>query len=539
MRLAVALCGLVAMIIDEAELHGFILLTYATIILYSIYSATLYFLALRQTFKSSERLTPWIDAAVYCVLIGLSGGASSIFFLLFFFAIIEVSFRWGAKTARRMTNVSALLFAAIGLATAHSVLTFELNRFLMRIICLLVFGYMMAYWGGAEIKLKRQLKLLRDINTLSNPRFGVERTLRSLMEKLQLHYDADACVLLQYDRRINGYRLTRIARSKLEKEMRAEKVPTELVDQLLALPRELAVIYNRKLRIWKTGGLSYYAVDVVKNKRRSDGLHSSKMLAVALDAESFVSLPLFNKGQSEGRLYLTGPLGRFEQSDVEFLLQIIEQMAPALENIRLLNQLASGAAERERKKIARDLHDTVIQPYIGLQYKVAAIHNKLTIGKDVTRDVEKLLDMSLNETNGLREYVCELKDVDSHKEVFLAAVNRYVAQFQENYSIAVAVDSDPDLHVDDRLSAELIQMVHEGLSNVRKHTESLTSRISFKSYREHLVVTIQNESPVGMETISRPFTPISLTERAEALGGQVELEQRKEGYTIIRVSIPL
>lgn len=534
-----ALCGLVAMIIDEAELHGFILLTYATIILYSIYSATLYFLALRQTFKSSERLTPWIDAAVYCVLIGLSGGASSIFFLLFFFAIIEVSFRWGAKTARRMTNVSALLFAAIGLATAHSVLTFELNRFLMRIICLLVFGYMMAYWGGAEIKLKRQLKLLRDINTLSNPRFGVERTLRSLMEKLQLHYDADACVLLQYDRRINGYRLTRIARSKLEKEMRAEKVPTELVDQLLALPRELAVIYNRKLRIWKTGGLSYYAVDVVKNKRRSDGLHSSKMLAVALDAESFVSLPLFNKGQSEGRLYLTGPLGRFEQSDVEFLLQIIEQMAPALENIRLLNQLASGAAERERKKIARDLHDTVIQPYIGLQYKVAAIHNKLTIGKDVTRDVEKLLDMSLNETNGLREYVCELKDVDSHKEVFLAAVNRYVAQFQENYSIAVAVDSDPDLHVDDRLSAELIQMVHEGLSNVRKHTESLTSRISFKSYREHLVVTIQNESPVGMETISRPFTPISLTERAEALGGQVELEQRKEGYTIIRVSIPL
>lgn len=531
--------ALVAVIIDEAELDGVILLTYATLILYSIYSATLYFLALRQTFKSPERLTPWIDAAWYCVLIGLSGGARSIFFLLFFFAIIEVSFRWGAKTGRRMTNVSALLFAVIGLATARSVLMFELNRFLMRLIYLLVFGYMIAYWGGAEIKLKRRLKLLRNINTLSNPRFGVEQTLLSLMEKLQLHYDADACVLLLYDRRINRYRMSWIARSKLEKEMRAEKVPKELVDQLLTLPYELAVIYNIKPRIWKTGGLRYYAVDVVKNKRRSDGLHASKMLAVALDAESLVSLPLFNKGKSEGRLYLTGPPGRFEQSDVEFLLQIVEQMAPALENIRLLNQLASGAAERERKKIAHDLHDTVIQPYIGLQYKVAAIRNKLATGKDVARDVEKLLDMTVNETNGLREYVYELKDTGGDKEVFLAAVNRYIEQFQENYGIAVEVDSDPDLHLDDRLSAELIQMVHEGLSNVRKHTESLTSRISFKSRRDHLVVSIQNESPAGLETISRPFTPISLTERAEALGGQVEMEQHKEGYTIVRVSIPL
>lgn len=530
--------ALIAMIIDEAELHGFILLTYGTLILYGIYSATLYFLALRQTSKFPERLTPWIDAAWYCVLIGLSGGASSIFFILFFFAIIEGSFRWGAKSGRRMTNVSALLFAAIGLATARSVLS-ELNSFLIRINYLLVFGYMIAYWGGAEIKLKRQLKLLRDINTLSNPRFGVERTLRSLMGKLQLHYDADACVLLQYDRRINRCRLSRIARGNLEKEMRTEKVPKELVDQLLALPHELAVIYNMKLRIWKTGGLRYYAVDVLKNKRRSDGLHLSEMLAVALDAESFVSLPLFYKGQTEGRLYLTGPPGRFEQSDVEFLVQISEQMAPVLENIRLLNQLASGAAERERKKIARDLHDTVIQPYLGLQYKVAAIHNKLTTGEDVTRDVEKLLDLSVNETNGLREYVYELKDVNSDKEGFLAAVNRYVEQFQENYGIAVEVECDPDLHLDDRLSAELIQMVHEGLSNVRKHTESLTSRISFKSYREHLVVTIQNESLAGMGTISRPFTPISLTERAEALGGQVELEQREEGYTIIRISIPL
>lgn len=539
MRLALALSVLVAAIIDRAELSGFVSLTYATLILYSIYSAPLYFLALRQTFKSPEPLTPWIDAAWYCLLVGLSGGATSTFFLLFFFAIIEASFRCGAKIGRRMTNVSALLFAMISLATARSVLTFELNHFLMRLIYLLVFGYMIAYWGGAEIKLKRRLKLLREINTLSNPRFGVEQTLHSLMEKLRLHYEADACVLLLYDRKINGYRISRIAHSKLEKEIRAEKVPKELADQFLTLPSELAVIYNIKPRLWKRGGLSYCAVDVVTHKRSPDGLHESKMLAVALDAESFVSLPVFNKGRSEGRLYLTGPLGKFEQSDVEFLLQIVEQVAPMLENIRFLSQLASGAAERERKKIARDLHDTVIQPYIGLQYKVAAIHNKLTTGKDVTHDVEKLLDVTVNETNGLREYVYGLKDTDGDKELFLAAVNRYIKQFQENYGIAVEVDSDSDLQINDQLGAELIQMVHEGLSNVRKHTESLTSRISFKNCRDHLVVTIQNESPAGLEIVSKPFTPISLTERAEALGGQVELEQRKEGYTIVRVSIPL
>ena len=539
MRLILALTALAAVLIDPTESDRFITLTYGALILYNIYSAALCFLSLRQTSIPLERFTPWIDVGCYCVLIALNGGAGSIFFLFLFFAILQASFRWGAKSGMQMTTASALLFILIGLVIASYGADFELNRFLMRPVYLLVLGYMVAYWGGAEIVLKRRLKLLKDVSTLSNPRFGIGHTLFSFMGRLRRHYDADACVLLLCDRGISKYRMSRIGRGDSEKDMKAEKIPEELAHQFLALPEALAVVYNARPRLWQARGLRYYAFDVLRSVRTSEGLAASRTLAATLDAESFISLPLFYKGKEAGRLYLTGRAGKFEQSDVGFLLQIIEQVTRVLENIRLLDQLASGAAEQERQRIARDLHDTVIQPYIGLQYKVAAIRNKLAAGDDAAGDVEKLFDVTVNEITGLRDYVRELKDTKDGREGFLAALHRYTKQFQENYGIAVEVEVNTDLRLNDRLTAELIQMAHEGLCNVRKHTESATSRIIFESSNGHLVMSIENESPPHTDTAPETFIPVSVTERAENLGGWARVERPKEGRTVVKVGIPL
>jgi hypothetical protein len=66
-------------------------------------------------------------------------------------------------------------------------------------VYLLVLGYMIAYWGGNEIKLKRRLKLLKEINLLANPRFGVSETIGALLERLRALYQADDCWLIISD----------------------------------------------------------------------------------------------------------------------------------------------------------------------------------------------------------------------------------------------------------------------------------------------------------------------------------------------------
>jgi hypothetical protein len=59
--------------------------------------------------------------------------------------------------------------------------------------------------------------------------------------------------------------------------------------------------------------------------------------------------------------------GAFDQADVEFLLLVFDHTTPMLQNITLVDQLASDAADAERQRIALDFHDRVTQPYIGLE----------------------------------------------------------------------------------------------------------------------------------------------------------------------------
>ncbi|MBI3326543.1 MAG: histidine kinase, partial [Nitrospinae bacterium] len=185
MRLVLAASALLITYMDPLEPSRLVAVTYAALLLYTAYSGVLYALALRRTSFIPAEITHWVDVGWYVALIGLSSGTNSMFFYFFFFSILVASFQWGLASGLRVTLASAVFFTSIGLATAPVAAEFELNRFLLRPIYLLALGYMTAYWGGSEIALKRRLTLLKDVSRLSNPRFGVDRTLGMIVEQLR------------------------------------------------------------------------------------------------------------------------------------------------------------------------------------------------------------------------------------------------------------------------------------------------------------------------------------------------------------------
>ncbi len=239
-----------------------------------------------------------------------------------------------------------------------------------------------------------------------------------------------------------------------------------------------------------------------------------------------------------GRLYLTARAKVFDTSDLDLLAQVVLQIMPVIHNIRLLDRLVSKAAEQERQRLARDIHDSVIQPYIGLQYKLAAIRNKIAQGADINDDVEHLLQTTVNEVNDLRGFVRGLKSSDGQETNFISAVRRFAAQFSDGYDIDVQVESRSEIKVNDRLAAELIRIVHEGLSNVRKHTDAARSKIVLERTDSLLLLSIENDSGRTRDGAPATFTPRSIAERAEELGGHVAVERSPDGYTTVKVSIP-
>src|SRR6185312_13138965 len=80
-------------------------------------------------------------------------------------------------------------------------------------------------------------------------------------------------------------------------------------------------------------------------------------LSGMLEAQRYLSVPVYYRHQAVGRLYIVnGPL-RIEGPDMDFMLQLMDHVTPVMENIRLIDNLASDAAETERRRIAHDIHD--------------------------------------------------------------------------------------------------------------------------------------------------------------------------------------
>ncbi|MFC6518982.1 sensor histidine kinase [Undibacterium arcticum] len=216
---------------------------------------------------------------------------------------------------------------------------------------------------------------------------------------------------------------------------------------------------------------------------------------------------------------------------------ITAQAFPVIENIELLDRLASGAAVRERRKIARDLHDTTIQPYIGLKHGLSAVRNKAAADNPLIEDLDKLTAMATQVVGELRRYAGTFKNgLGLSEPVFLVALRRQAAHVREFYGIDIAVSMEGELDMCDRLAAEVFQVVSEGMSNIRKHTSARRGFVKLKCANGWLNIQIENECLGAQAT---EFMPRSIAERAAALGGKAYVEQGSSGGTAVHIEIPV
>src|SRR5689334_1538359 len=536
-RFVLALSALIIIFVDPSEPDRFVKITYTTLALYTGYSAFVYFLSRRR--QSAFRGSPlyWIDIAWYLVLISLSSGTNSLFFFFFFFAILVASFRSGYRTGLKVTIVSTTLFVAIGYFTTPT--SIEPNRFLLRPVCLATIGYLMAYWGGSETTHKRRLALLKDVSRSSNPRFGVDETIGSIMKKLREFYDADTCLVINTRPAPDAHILRRVDRRHAELGNRVEPVGTEAA-QLLAWTPEWAVTWHSSSgkRWFRKTACSIY--DFLSGERVKDvDCETYASIADLMASESFITIPIYQRNTFRGRLYLTTKGRYFNYSDVDFLRQVMDHVMPMVDNIELVDRLASQASEYERQRISRDIHDSAIQPYIGLKLGLEALRRNMSNEGPVAGGLAELVERTDSVISDLRTYVGGLQGTASgeHSNVLTSSVERHAQQLGEFYGIAVDVKIATTANMNNRLAAEIFQIVREGLSNIKRHTSSAAARIRMASVNGDIVLDIENDNSAGES--QKTFTPRSITERALGLGGRVSVNVGDAGSTIVSIVIPM
>jgi signal transduction histidine kinase len=335
----------------------------------------------------------------------------------------------------------------------------------------------------------------------------------------------------------------RVARGVHPSRSAPPEIGREAAAQFLAPSLDYAVIY-RKNRSSQTRHFD------VKNRTFNEANGSGDKLAGMLEAQRYLSIPVYYRHQAVGRLYIVDGPTSFDSPDMDFMLQLMDHVTPVMENIRLIDNLASDAAEQERRRIAHDIHDSVIQPYLGLQFGLSALDQKLEAGTaGIRENVQELLELTNHELAQLRRFVWGLKASEERMDVLLPAIERYAERFTKVTGIKVDVEAIGKVKVNDRLAAELFQIVAEGLSNIRRHAFCRDARVEISCRETSLLLQIKNSRPRAGgnaepeqnngDHVIRHFRPHSIAERAALLGGETQVFVDEKDYTVVSVGIPL
>lgn len=542
MRFMLAATALLVVFMDP-EQDRYPRATYIVLALYTLYSAVVCSLSVRRSGLVAAPYMHWFDIGWYVALVSLGSSTSGMFVSFFFFAILVASFGWGYAAGLQVTLVSAAVIVLAGFLTAPQGPAFELNRVILPAIQLVILGFLISRWGGFKINLRNRLQLLKDVTVLSNPRFGIDRTITAVLESLRAFYKADGALLLVVAKESGeSYRIYRIRRGSPATGASPPVVGADAAALFLLPSVYQAVIHHKD----GYGQTSFY--DLNSRQFLPGDSDLGDRLASALETTTYLSVPVHDHNEPIGRLYVFGVPHRFDSSAVDFVLQLMNQITPLMENMRLVDSLASDAAEQERQRIARDIHDSVIQPYVGLQLGIAALAQKLRGGNtDVLDNVEELLDLTSQELIEMRRYMWGLRAGEERRDVLLPAIQRFVTRFAAVTGIHVDVKARGKVEVNDRLAAELFQIVAEGLSNVRRHALCNEARVEIACEAGKFLLEIKNRRPAvnsdsafGEEQDKQTlFTPRSIVERAALLGGETKVSIDNNNYTVVAVAIPL
>jgi signal transduction histidine kinase len=516
-----------------------IILTYASFATYCIYSIVVAVISYRFGWQTPPKMLYWFDVYCFAWLVALAYPSDSMLYQCFFYPIFVASFTKGFREGFFVTFAAFVLFFAIGLvfALTGGQFGFSHSNTLIRADYLLVVGYMISYCGGYGGLFMRKLALLKEVNSHWHPRIGIDQVYGSNLDRLLEFFNGNTCILvLQREDPGPNYVMYSAYRDKPGHSIVQHNVAEDVAKALLhSLPDTLAAYYHNPAgSLWRKihGQYSYDINSGVKSKS-FDG--ECAALSNLLDTKTFTTVPYIQHGGMAGRIFLTIDRGGFTNADVDFLSQASNAISTVVESMHLVEELITKAAEQERSSISRDLHDTTIQPYIGLKLALEALSREAAEDNVLSRRIHELIEMAEMTVEDLRDFAATIKGKGAMPgEAMIAAIKTQADRLHRFYGINVQITSDISTRLKGRLAAEAFQIISEGLSNILRHTKAKNAYVSVLCKESELKLEIDNDEGDGKD-----FSPRSINERVRVLNGKAWIEHRQQQHTVVAITVPL
>jgi signal transduction histidine kinase len=249
----------------------------------------------------------------------------------------------------------------------------------------------------------------------------------------------------------------------------------------------------------------------------------------------------FTSQTARGALFVRD--ARRDSDDLRFAEIVARLVGAGLDQLNLVEMMREGAANEERLRLSRDLHDGLLQSLGGLALHV---HGARRAAAGDPRGTEQRLDLVVEQLieaqRALRDFVEGLRpELLQRRESLRARLIRAAHAIELQWNVAIDFEASRDIDaVQTRLGDDVVALVAEALTNAARHAQA--TRIHGAAAIEDDVVRIDvDDDGHGFpfqgryelaQLVASGHAPWSLKERVTALGGDLVIESSPRGASV-------
>lgn len=534
-RLVLAVAALTAIYLDPLEPARYVAFAYSLLVAYALYALIVAIWSAAATLHSTrwQIISHAADLAFFGVINYTTAGTSSPFFVFFIFSLVCAILRFGRRGMLLTAAVATLVFLASGMYPPN-VPGFELNRFVIRSTYLLVIASLLFYVSDYQQRMHSDLSRIA-----AWPRSSWrdrDELVKQLLHEASSIFNARRA-LLAYD--YLGERVAYFLEETGE-DFRCSVEPREVADLLLDAGDATFVTAKTA-----TGKAS-----LVRRGREFRRARLPRDLIERYNPESVLATS-FEGDFVRGRiLLLDGRPALLE--DVNLAKITAGVIAGRLDHYYAAEQLQRGAVAEERVRLARDLHDSVLQSLTGVALQLRTLPRVMARDPDDAQQrLQEIGEVIAADQKGLRKFIEELRpkvDVDKDKRTRLSERLQVVSdRFSQERNLEIDCRVEPVVHMlSSAMQQEIFALVSEAIANAAKHAEAEQVGVAVRIEGKDVVIDVADDGK-GFpfrgrfdldELIATRRGPVTLKERVLSLDGKMMIQSSAMG-TLLEMRIPM
>ena len=404
-------------------------------------------------------------------------------------------------------------------------------------------GAGLAFLGDRNRRFAAQIEFFSRISATMQVDQGLAESLRLFLEELATTFRAEEALLLYRDTDLERIFLWRLKAGESERLV-PESMPLSRTDGFLLDDMDATICWNSLSGPGSGFGWDRRDGRKIKNLPRLPGSAQQE-----LKVGSFMTVAFEQEGQPSGRIFVTNGRKPFQKQDLAWLESIASHVGPALENIFLLRHLRARAIEAERSRIARDLHDGILQTLLSIEIQLDVLRRRLPAAPEqAASSIANLQQTVKNEGAELRKTVTDLRPLRVQSADLVDLMRGFAERYRNESTVALDLLIDSaQLRAPDRVCREIFQIYREALNNIKKHAKASHVVVKLSQDDSRLVLVVDDNGEgfsfagrfSGDELDRLRLGPISIKERARTVGGVLTVESTPGHGARLTIEVPL